>query len=415
MINAPTSDTNEQAGRGAAFRQAASEGDIAQLEKLFSPSLLNEAGKTSGKTALHRAAMSGKIHVVRWLLGRGATKEVIDAKGKSPLFLALVYNHMDVANDLTAEPKKASYRLPPLIFLASEVAGFQTQAILANLPYLQSLGYRAFVHDFSHNIPLDELLHYVTDMSRCKTPGWENHECKRRIFEALKKSPWLTPYGTASAFMPTLHHMIPTSETLLRDELHLGKKIVTLAEQYDGGVICFLGFGEHPTLLASLNTLLKEKTKQFIFYSEFSLAALMQNLNIATFYNGNCNLHFLKRENLETSFKNPILKHFSYDERERYYDKSVSSSAVLTKLKSVFSDFEELHNALEPCFDAVLPVRDIADFQQKAALFSAENIKPLFCLSKSFSDSSQAGKLSLTLENVESPENRRKILEGRFN
>jgi ankyrin repeat protein len=41
-----------------------------------------------GKTALHVAAESGKMDLVRYLLSKGASRQITDADGKKPIDLA---------------------------------------------------------------------------------------------------------------------------------------------------------------------------------------------------------------------------------------------------------------------------------------------------------------------------------------
>lgn len=62
--------------------------------------------------------------------------------------------------------------------------------------------------------------------------------------------------------------------------------------------------------------------------------------------------------------------------------------------------------------DAVLPVENIEDYDQKATSFLA--FSPLLCFSERPGQSIQHRKLYLTLSDVESPSNRSKILNAKL-
>lgn len=88
---------------GLSFRQAASEGNLPELIRLYNEygkEILEQFGAKSGKTALHQAAMKNKEKIVEMLIGWGANLNCKDALGNTPLILAYQKQSFEVANYL---------------------------------------------------------------------------------------------------------------------------------------------------------------------------------------------------------------------------------------------------------------------------------------------------------------------------
>ena len=91
--------------------QAAQEGNVAELRRLG----VGEAGgapvdatDSDGNTALHYAAMYGRLEAVQYLLQRGPTVDVPANDKRTALHIAVLYGHAAVARELAlhgADPR----------------------------------------------------------------------------------------------------------------------------------------------------------------------------------------------------------------------------------------------------------------------------------------------------------------------
>ena len=79
----------------------ASIGDIDKLKCLETYEADWNVGDYTGRTALHTAAISGNVLVVRWLLERGASVHVRDVNNETPLVSAVRSGHMPVVRTLS--------------------------------------------------------------------------------------------------------------------------------------------------------------------------------------------------------------------------------------------------------------------------------------------------------------------------
>jgi hypothetical protein len=91
------------------------QGDLGALKNVVNSSdfkgfdcRINAVGPTSGRSALHQAAMQGHIAVVLFLLECGADPDLKDLKGKTPESLATENGHAAVAEKLRDESEKKS-------------------------------------------------------------------------------------------------------------------------------------------------------------------------------------------------------------------------------------------------------------------------------------------------------------------
>ena len=82
-----------------ALHYAAKTGDVVMCQFLLSIKgyPLNAVTRSSGTTALHRAAMAGHDGVVSMLLGCGADANVVDSEGRTAYDKAVVAGHVHVA------------------------------------------------------------------------------------------------------------------------------------------------------------------------------------------------------------------------------------------------------------------------------------------------------------------------------
>jgi hypothetical protein len=420
-VSGTTQTSSQSMNRGLQFRQAAFKGEIRELERLFSPDVLDEPGKPSGKTALHLASANGKIGAVKWLLANKARTDLKDKEGNTPFLLALIHHHTKIANYFIEQgapvtpmssPSQPAFRVPPLILLGSDTGKVQLKALQRNLPYLKSLGYKGFFSDIFVESNFEEMILFFQHMNMCDANSNGNYREIKDLFEAIKKEGF-SYHQIDSTFVSSPDKIFPPPSFNIQSQFKAAEKILSLAEQCDGGIICYLSFNEHPFLVTLLSDKFKEKASQFIFYAEKSSESALHNFQLSLVSLTHNNFHYMNNAGSESAidiaFREPIVDHFQQHTRDKYYTQTVASSDVLTKLKSLDQKFEELKGAKET-FDAVLPVEDIADFKQKSALFSERNMTPKLGMRKHRHNPMQAGTLSLILEDVETPSNREKIL-----
>lgn len=83
---------------------ASADGDIEIVRKLVQRDGLNVNGQGAlNRTALHQAAMNGKLEVVMYLLERGANKNAVGNSGETALHLAVLNGHRAVVEYLLDE------------------------------------------------------------------------------------------------------------------------------------------------------------------------------------------------------------------------------------------------------------------------------------------------------------------------
>lgn len=80
--------------------KAAGSGDVGLLRALLENGARIDSRSVDGMTALHAAAWRGQGRAVEVLLAGGADPEVLDDRGQSPVDLAMLYGHSDVAESL---------------------------------------------------------------------------------------------------------------------------------------------------------------------------------------------------------------------------------------------------------------------------------------------------------------------------
>ena len=71
-------------------------GDQKKLECLEGYDADFNASDYSGRTALHVAASTGQVDLVKWLLGRGASVHSRDTNNETPLLAAVKAGHLEI-------------------------------------------------------------------------------------------------------------------------------------------------------------------------------------------------------------------------------------------------------------------------------------------------------------------------------
>ena len=84
----------------------ASQGNLRELQRLYSDGFDLACCDYDGRTALHLAASEGHLEVVQWLLTNGARPNCYDRFGGSPLEDASREKHAEVARLLAEWPSK---------------------------------------------------------------------------------------------------------------------------------------------------------------------------------------------------------------------------------------------------------------------------------------------------------------------
>lgn len=111
LLNRPEIDANS---RGLNGRPALSayvwRDDKARVEKLLARGADVNAVDNDGDTALHGAAQSGNVEIVRLLLDKGANPNAKNKVGGTPLMWAAVYGHTDAARSLLSKGADASLK-----------------------------------------------------------------------------------------------------------------------------------------------------------------------------------------------------------------------------------------------------------------------------------------------------------------
>ena len=82
---------------------AASKGNIKQLEAALLPSMsvdALEADPLYGRGALHIAAQAGSVSSIQWLLAHGATVDLRNSEGETPLHEAAFWAHPEAIKAL---------------------------------------------------------------------------------------------------------------------------------------------------------------------------------------------------------------------------------------------------------------------------------------------------------------------------
>lgn len=80
-----------------AYKMGIVKGDLLIVEKRFKAVFLNTPLNKDGATAMHLAARFGHLNVIKWLASHGEHLDSKDNQGNSPLYLALLNEHIDVA------------------------------------------------------------------------------------------------------------------------------------------------------------------------------------------------------------------------------------------------------------------------------------------------------------------------------
>lgn len=74
-----------------------------------SEGLINTPSRDNGETALHIVTRRGDATWVRFLIGKGATPDVLDNAGNSPLMIAIFNDDSEIASVLLDEGAKADF------------------------------------------------------------------------------------------------------------------------------------------------------------------------------------------------------------------------------------------------------------------------------------------------------------------
>eukprot|EP00965_Chrysotila_dentata_P146781 4846546-Pleurochrysis_carterae.AAC.2 len=84
------------------FLKSAQAGDLDQLKNMkdLRPQLLNSRSTSKGYTAMHYAAMAGKIPIIEWLFQQGLSVEEESHDATTPLAVALQYKRLEAARRL---------------------------------------------------------------------------------------------------------------------------------------------------------------------------------------------------------------------------------------------------------------------------------------------------------------------------
>ena len=83
-------------GAESAWFDAASQGDLAQLQRLAATGAPIDRRDAAGRTALLRATAANRLEAARWLIERGADVNAKDAIDDSPYLLAGARGHTDI-------------------------------------------------------------------------------------------------------------------------------------------------------------------------------------------------------------------------------------------------------------------------------------------------------------------------------
>lgn len=84
------------AGAEAAWFDAASRGDVPQLQRLVAAGIPIDRRDVAGRTALLRATAANRLEPARWLIERGADVNAKDAIDDSPYLLAGARGHTEI-------------------------------------------------------------------------------------------------------------------------------------------------------------------------------------------------------------------------------------------------------------------------------------------------------------------------------
>lgn len=109
------------------FYNAASEGNIQRLEAALLPSMsvdALEANLLQGRAALHIAAQVGSVPAIQWLLAHGATVDLRNSEGETPLHEAAGWVQPEAIKALLAagadiNASSADYSHTPLLHVLS--------------------------------------------------------------------------------------------------------------------------------------------------------------------------------------------------------------------------------------------------------------------------------------------------------
>jgi ankyrin repeat protein len=93
---APSLTWATTASAEAAWFDAASRGDVPQLQRLVAAGILIDRRDAAGRTALLRATAANRLEAARWLIERGADVNAKDAIDDSPYLLAGARGHTDI-------------------------------------------------------------------------------------------------------------------------------------------------------------------------------------------------------------------------------------------------------------------------------------------------------------------------------
>ena len=97
-VRAPENDVEYEE-----FFNAASEGNTKRLEAALLPSMsvdTLEADALQGRGALHMAAQAGSVPAIQWLLAHGATVDLRNSEGETPLHEAAFWAHPEAIKAL---------------------------------------------------------------------------------------------------------------------------------------------------------------------------------------------------------------------------------------------------------------------------------------------------------------------------
>lgn len=93
---APHRAQSDTPGVAVAWFDAASQGDVPQLQRLAAAGMPIDRRDAAGRTALLRATAANRIDAARWLIERGADVNAKDAIDDSPYLLAGARGHTEI-------------------------------------------------------------------------------------------------------------------------------------------------------------------------------------------------------------------------------------------------------------------------------------------------------------------------------
>lgn len=178
-------DTSFSGGGWTALHYAAMYGKIAVVKELLDVGQAEfETTDKTGKTALHSAAIGGQTEVLKELIACGANISTKDNDGETPLYYAAMYGQNDVVRELIAEGASVETQdkdgKTPLHGAA--IGGYR-DAVKQLIDAGADVGSITLGHRLAVNTPLDWARQYssksevVADLEACAGKGgWERYK-----------------------------------------------------------------------------------------------------------------------------------------------------------------------------------------------------------------------------------------------